>query len=382
MLIPALFGLAAAALIHDLWRDDDAPAEEAPPEGELQPPGAGDDTLDLAPDFRGILDAGAGDDTLRVTVEGAAMHSITEGSDYYWDTPSGDPAAEINAGPGDDVLWLSGGGYAVQTGAGNDLVHMGDAQDVLIRADAGDTVMGQDAADVPDGQSSAVVLLDGAATFTGGSAGESVYAYGAGAVVAGHGGDDLLYGMEDGAAAFYGGAGNDTLFGSRDVYGGAEDWGRSHPHFAISHDVDTLDGGAGDDAILGSHGELITGGAGNDGFALRLGHGEAAEIADFDPSRESLSITWGTHVPGTADTPDAEWPLLVSPSEISVATTPAGDSVILGRGEPLVILRGVTEGLRIGFADAEGRVTDALGTPLAEGEWNLRLDRATVTIPA
>ncbi len=140
-----------------------------------------------------------------------------------------DLSQNVDAGAGDDRLWLNGG---------NDIAHGGTGNDSLIGGVGDDELNGGDGIDRLWGESGNDVLIGGA-------------------------GSDSLYGG-NGHDALTGGTGNDIL------HGGAHN--------------DTLTGGAGNDTLVGSTGtDWLRGGAGRD----QLYGGSGADVFHFLPG-ESL----------------------------------------------------------------------------------------------
>ena len=104
-------------------------------------------------------------------------------------------------------------------------------------------------------------------------------------------GDDMVIGI-GGAFSVSGGAGNDVLI--EILSEGA--WSPSATDrlaYYTSTDADTLDGGAGKDAISASHGDLVTTGTGADRVRLFLDAGTGLDpttITDFNPDEDRLMI--------------------------------------------------------------------------------------------
>jgi Ca2+-binding RTX toxin-like protein len=137
----------------------------------------------------------------------------------------------------------------------------------------------------------------------------------------GGGGDDLIivgdtpsFGgspTQGGENLAYGGAGNDTLAGT----GGTFEVTRGDtdaPVLEYRQEIsrDTLFGGDGNDVLLSENGNDLTGGAGEDVFAISHLTGENAEgftllpeptvITDFDPANDEIVVTNDTIPPGSA----------------------------------------------------------------------------------
>ena len=161
----------------------------------------------------------------------------------------------IYGGTGNDWISTSEGNDSAFGGAGNDVVSNGVTHKVT-SADVLDGGAGDDS-----------VLGNGGGDTVFGSAGNDTVG---GGFVYGGSGDDVVDGLGL-ASLIYGGSGNDLL------KGGFGD--------------DTLAGGAGTDSLLGGRGsDVLSGGAGVDFFQFRPGDG-ADRIADFDATREHISLT-------------------------------------------------------------------------------------------
>jgi hypothetical protein len=218
-----------------------------------------------------------------------------------------EPEVVVYGGTGNDTLTLSGDGYIADGGAGADLIDLGDAECAIVLAGAGDSVTGGSG----DGNH---VIPDDDATFTGG----------AGAVI---------------------------------VWNGST--GPVH-----------TGGGAGNDFIRASHGDLVTLGPGTD--ILRIHQDEtqdaaATTVTDFDPAAEQALIYCGSYH-------DAELTPLAE--AISVRETD-GNTVISGAaGQTIAVFRGAT-GLAIGLAPEgdEGPVIDLAGNTVARGEVDVLIQR-------
>lgn len=356
--------------------DDGGGGEETP---SLPVATQGADELTLPKTATGKFDALGGDDVLTVEAETGASISFETRSlkSYFWETDDGEAPLVIDGGEGNDRLLLSGTGYEVTGGEGNDLIDLGDARKVLVRADGADTVLG--------GTGWAIVNLTETASFVGSDAEDNVVSSSDGTISTG-GGDDDIFGSgqvdmgegddwffgEYGASSVLGGAGDDTLIGTRsdsvflpsatDLLG-----------FYTSDDPDTLDGGVGNDIIGASHGDLVTSGTGADLIDVYLGADPdltGVEITDFDPTQDRLVITHDFFGRDGA-LPDRD-PVPFT-GEVSVTETPDGDTIIVGRdGQVLATLRGVT-GLSIGAEIEE--LTDLDGNPTPDAQYDVILTR-------
>lgn len=161
------------------------------------------------------------------------------GDDQVW---AGMGMSLISTGAGNDTVWLGASGASqVDAGAGNDIIYTGGALGDVLRGGAGDdqyvvrSITTQVIENAGEGTDTVWVGVEGFAmpanvevarlieavrNFTGGAGNETIVANqspGAGAVLDGGAGDDMLYGSA-GADVLTGGAGNDVLFS----YGGAD----------------------------------------------------------------------------------------------------------------------------------------------------------------
>lgn len=268
----------------------------------------------------GLLVGGlsGGDDGGSGTDPNPTEGRVTEGTDGN-DTLEGGSVSDLILGQaGDDVI--SGAG-------GDDLLLGGGAQDV-VRGDAGDDVLagggGNDA--LYGGRGDDIAL--------GGAGNDTLY---------GNDGDDTLAGVS-GSNVLYGNAGNDLLSGldapdgwalfDEDNLGGLETefatlmeetfgvapgsalLGRvvtqlnSSGAEAGAPNADSLEGGAGDDTLIGDKGDTLTGGAGRDLF-----------IADYLTADQQGLVTITDYQPG--DGPDtAERVIITYAASITPAPGP------------------------------------------------------------
>ncbi|NBE06020.1 calcium-binding protein [Paragemmobacter ruber] len=358
--------------------DDDGGDDEEPPSLPVATQRA--DQLTLPKTATGEFDALGGDDVITVKAEtGALLFSENKPLTFYYDTDLGADPMSIDGGAGNDTLILSGSGYIVTGGDGDDNIELGDATGVLVFADGADTVIA--------GSGGGMATLAGASTYLGSDGTDLVRSSTSGDITMGGGddalihsgsgqvdmgeGDDWFFG-ENGASSVLGGAGDDTLIGTRSdsVFLPSA---TNFLSFYASRDPDTLDGGMGNDSIGASHGDLVTSGAGADFIDVYLYADldlSGVEITDFDPTQDRLIIThdfFGRDGTG----PDRD-PVPFT-GEVTVTETPEGDTIISGRGgQILATLRGVT-GLSIG-ADVDA-LTDLDGNPTPDAEYDVILTR-------
>lgn len=173
------------------------------------------------------------------------------GGDFFADTHEGDAAANTLPGSdGDDIISAHAGDDTVTGAAGDDLIYLGAGDDLV------DTRMGSD-----DDQ--------GDDTIYGGA------------------GDDFITDVT-GSNTLYGNEGNDTLY-SVDGF----DLGGGFGTLSERGTPDLLDGGAGDDQLLGDGDDTLTGGAGSDIFLINETpqiDGETAVITDFNLQEDVFTV--------------------------------------------------------------------------------------------
>lgn len=341
--------------------------EDAPP-GSTEPvdnvPTEGPDILMVAANATGGFFGLAGNDTITVEAQtgDTLVSSIPLGPEFS--TDDGSPDLVISGDAGDDVIRLSGGGYAVIGGIGNDRIELGTAQNVFVSAQDADTVVGG------SGGSSVHVALRGMASYIGSDANEVVVNQSSGPVSMGAG-NDFVIGL-DGASSVSGGNGDDVLIGTVNPLAFTPSATDRFSYF-VSLDPDTLDGGAGDDQIFASHGDVITTGTGADEVALFLdteASHTGAVVTDFDRSEDQILIQYGFFGDGG---PAAPAPLV---GQITVTETAMGDTVITGsNGQVLATLRGVT-GVTVGLQPSDAApLTNLAGTPTPDADYDVLISR-------
>lgn len=145
------------------------------------------------------------------------------------------------------------------------------------------------------GQASGVI------NFTGTAADDSFVGSEDANTVTGNGGNDTLYGYggsddisgNAGRDTIFGGDGNDTLYsGDRSGGFGPPQTGNPAPTLDTGVEVDTLNGGAGDDRLFAGYGDNVDGGAGSDTLYLSLRGATAGVTADF--RQATVTIGGGT----------------------------------------------------------------------------------------
>jgi Ca2+-binding RTX toxin-like protein len=223
---------------------------------------------------------------------------------------SGTSVGEELAGTSLGDLLLGLGGPDTIEGLGGDDVVAGEFGYDMLTGDAGDDiVLGGGGNDLVDGAEGRDLLYGGAGNDT----------------VTGGDGNDLMFGSS-GIDSMRGGDGNDTLVGleydeiasdlqiTADVLETdiSEAFGPLVTEAQIQRvsaqvtsgtiderGADILDGGTGDDLLIGDEGDTMTGGEGTDFFGVNYSAGDAAStISDFDHLTERLVLVLEN--PGTA----------------------------------------------------------------------------------
>lgn len=224
--------------------------------------GAGNDRL-LGGDGNDVIDAGAGDDTVI----------------------GGKHDDDITLGDGDDVASGMGGDDVIRGGNGDDLIRGQGGDDRLLGEAGDDTIIAGKGDDVVWGGKGTDTARLGAGNdrYT-----EDPSEKNAGGTVLGQGGHDTIIGGRSGDT-FKGNGGNDTLLGKggndRLIGGGGKDVLNG------GGGKDKLNGGGGKDSLNGGRGgDEMTGGAGADTFVFRKGDGKDT-ITDFEPGRDTISIS-------------------------------------------------------------------------------------------
>jgi len=252
---------------------------------------------------------------------------------------------EIDAGAGDDLITVQSGSALITTGEGADTVDASGMEQGVIFANEGDLVLGSNSGNAAyDG----IAVLADSATFVGGTSGEVAVATGTGSQLSGGGGDDVLLAFA-GDAVLDGGEGNDTLIGNATSEAFCQCTRVTNVGMESNDSADTLIGGAGDDVLYLSNGDVATGGVGSDAFNIvandqaTLG---AATITDFSPSEDTLRIeVWGGD---PWDYEDASYDL----TDRITQTVEDGVSVVRVDGVVTANIEGVTE-LSIGYPDPD-----------------------------
>ncbi|MBD1204734.1 MAG: hypothetical protein H9533_11425 [Rhodobacteraceae bacterium] len=280
--------------------------------------GLGDDSL-LGGDGADQMQGGDGDDTLRGDeaadtllgndgsdlLVGGDGNDVLEGSAGEDDLFGGEGDDTLDGGAendtlsgagGDDLLLLGDGDDRAEGGSGSDVLFGGEGEDTLLGQDGTDNIFGGNGDDVLDSRGSLerrdvpfldlgpedsdpfddidivygddgndrILTGDDADEIYGGSGRDTVDGGIDADLIFGDGGDDVIIGGE-GTDIVEGGEGNDLIYGG--VAPGQPDLFSRDDSIDIApdNDLDTLDGGIGDDTIFGGDdADVIYGGDGND----------------------------------------------------------------------------------------------------------------------
>lgn len=205
-----------------------------------------------------------------------------------------------------------------------DIVDLEDSQLSYVGTDAGVEFQANDLANTIDaaGGNDTVVALDGADLIKGNDGDDVLYGNDGNDTVMGGAGDDRIFlgaGNDSSGASetgdpsemfgddeVHGGAGDDLIddnFGNNVLFGdqGDDVLNAKDGHIEVGQSVsvaeygstDTLSGGAGNDTLIGDDGDIMTGGDGNDEFAVARDFAReqvAAQIVDFNVAEDALKI--------------------------------------------------------------------------------------------
>ena len=306
-LLGALF---AGVLADSMINSDSTPAEDDADPAD----GGGDDAAgpsgasigDMLTDGNGADPATgdlAADDPSAGTEDASGMPRSDDDPDPVDDDVSliGDAADDILTGNGGDDLVIGGDGGdllggrggddTIDGGAGADVAHGGEGVDFLtggagvddLQGEAGDDdLAGNDGGDTISGAMGADLLTGGAGadSLIGGDGGDRLESGADDDVAAGGLGDDLMAGGT-GSDEQDGGDGNDTIWGQE--AGGPDD-----------HEVDFLNGGAGDDLLRVGAGDYANGGDGADLFLLEdIQPGDPlTQITEFHAAEDEIVVLY------------------------------------------------------------------------------------------
>ncbi|TGD44586.1 hypothetical protein EEB11_03100 [Pseudotabrizicola sediminis] len=259
--------------------------------------GGGNDDDDSPPDEAEEVQAGTSGPDLLLGDSGADLIHGLEGDDVL----HGDAGPDrLNGGVGNDIL-LGGAGDDVLSGslgrdmliggAGNDLLYGGFGADVLIGSSGSDSLLGGEGADTLIGLEYDLIAEE-------------------------------LSEVADEIEALV----RDSGLPAADLIAARIGEGVISGNPA-ERGPDVLDGGAGNDVLIGDDGDTLTGGEGVDEFVIAWRDGEDASlITDFDHQTETLTL------------------LLADPDAATILIQADGptDSVLLVNGEAVVRLAGQT----------------------------------------
>lgn len=200
----------------------------------------------------------------------------------------------IEGGTGDDQIGGRAGNDTLFGGGGNDDLHGAEGDDHLFGGAGDDTLYGGTGADTLEGDAGDDLLF--------GQAGNDVLYGGAGHdSLHGEPGDDLLFGGE-GDDALHGGLGDDTLMagpGMDTLFGGDGDdlligatIASDGQSISDDQSVNYLNGGDGEDTILASSNDIVSGGRGADLFTLGHWITNPAQVMDFDPAEDQMLVVY------------------------------------------------------------------------------------------
>lgn len=273
----SLLGLgAAAALVIELFNDDDEADAPSTPGGE--------DPTDAPTDGSDLLN-GTGD------------------------------ADRITAGTGDDTVNGLGGNDTLLGEVGDDLLDGGDGDDSLDGSDGSDTLIGGAGNDVTFGRL-------GNDLQQGGEGDDELW---------GAQGDDLLIG-EAGADTMIGGVGDDVLIGI-ELDESTSDDPLAGPLLGQDTDEgDTMLGGFGDDTLIAGNDDVATGDEGDDDFLIGdwIVEGSPATITDFTEGEDVISIGYDetlTETEVSVAPNDAGDAVISFNGQVLAIATGAGDSL-------------------------------------------------------
>jgi Ca2+-binding RTX toxin-like protein len=204
--------------------------------------------------------------------------SGTPGADLintaYVGDPDGDRVDNVDAilpgdAPNDDRIVAGGGDDTIFAGLGDDSVEAGDGDDIVTGGAGNDTVFGGEGDDTIDGNGGDDVLFggNGSDSVDGNAGDDLIDTRGGGPLPLPDLGYPGLYPADadpfDDLDTVEGGAGNDTIFTGDDadlIYGG-----RGNDFIDGGIDNDTIFGGQNNDTIIGGEGsDVIDGGQGDD----------------------------------------------------------------------------------------------------------------------
>jgi Ca2+-binding RTX toxin-like protein len=235
----------------------------------------------------------------------------------------GNNSDTIYGGGGDDTLTGNAGNDGLDGESGNDILDGGEGNDVIQGGYGDDTLTGGAGDDFLLGES-------GNDHIEGGEDNDGVHGGNGEDTLLGGAGDDLLSGgtlsvddqlVEEWLAGFESAA--------------ATSVGGTQTPFADDYNADTIDGGEGNDTLIGGADDLLTGGEGADVFVSGdwfQGGGDAPEITDFDTGEDAIVYRY-----------DETGPEPVLSTEVYPHVDGlTGNVIIEADGEPAFVLKDVS----------------------------------------
>lgn len=242
-----------------------------------------------------------------------------EYSDYVAGITFIGPEANIDGGAGNDSMLGSEYGDTLTGGLGDDYISGGEGDD-LIDLGAGNDASGVDERSVSIDDDILAFPYD-----AGLYANDVLYEAGNDTILGGAGNDAISDNY--GANLIDGGAGNDFIIATDDLY----------------NEADTVIGGAGDDILLVDEGDLVTTSAGFDTVTVDLWDGastgyDVVTVTDFNPDEDVIELEGSSSL---LRTPAPSGPDDVVENPITVADTEDGTgAVIYVSGVPVVLVVG------------------------------------------
>lgn len=290
-------GVGAVAVTDPLALDDVEALTQNAPDAVLNRELTDEDDTFIAtgPDAADRINGLAGDDV----INGAGDNDVLRGSEGADILIGGDGNDELLGGVGSDLLQGNGGEDKIVAGPEGDWLNGGEGDDTLIANAGNDIIIGGDGADDLRGNNDDDILVGGA-LFSSDLSQEQLIAVRAGGTIEGLTAGEL----------------NDG-------------------------DVDLLDGGNGNDVLIGAAGDQLTGGTGEDVFAAYAEAGapadaEAVLVNDFDAEDDSLAVVYDSGVTAPV---------------ITVTDNGEGVFTVLADGAPVAV---------VASADAQVTVADVL----------------------
>ena len=291
----------------------------------------------------------------------SAQEWALTGADYL----GNDMGPEI-MGTGEQENWqLDGDGYALRTGGGGDMVQLGLARNIVVEAGPDDTVIGPSDDDLfgQDTFRDVLIYFTGGATYQGSLASVDLWLSGEDNLVQGGVGNEGIR-VLSGAHTIMGGGGTDVIDAT--AGGGVANQNATATLAGFVNAAGNLmDGGIGNDQLIGSFNDTMTGGEGVDRFTVYFDPDSAfsadgaATITDFVPALESVQLIYGS-VQAAGPAPATELRDTMELRETAEGTQIFGDN-----GELVLNIQGATSLVVVFQSSADGSVfTTADGTPI------------------